>query len=482
MSKISRLLSALLSVCVLSGTIVLAANAEDEIMVDTTTTSFVLTEEERSGKTADEIYAAETAKVEEATNKAHEMSIASNAWQGWPEGPATYGEAAIVMDAKSGAILYAKNIDGKAYPASITKILTALVALENARPEDKVTITDSCIDFLEYGDAHIGLAPGEEITLDDALHALLLASANEAAYAIGANVGESYEWFINQMNTRAEELGAVNTHFMNTNGLQDVEHYTTAHDMALITRELLLSHEEFQTISKTLQYTIAPTNLQPESRVFQQKHKMFYEGNTYYYENVVAGKTGYTQEALNTLVTCADDGNMQLVCVVLKTYGKNVYPDTRALFDYAYTNFQKVPIAENEKSKDFEKIDEEAYVVVPQGVEFKDLEYKITPSEKDKATGSVNYSYKGTTVGTAEAIFSKSYMKANMPEVKVKETKEVQKDEGKKASIPKWLRWLLIGLGIMLVILLIWFFIALHILKKRKLERKKRKRRGRRRK
>ena len=300
MKKTGKLLAVFLTVFILTGTIAEAADTIEDVPVDTTATGIVLTDAEREGKTAEEIYALEAANEETATQNAYNMAISSNGLTGWPQGPATYGEAAIVMEAESGAILYAKNIDGKGYPASITKVLTALIALENGSLNDKITITQSCIDFLEYGDAHIGMTTGEEITLNDALHALLLASANEVAYAIGDNTGEGYEWFINQMNARAKELGALNSNFVNTNGLNDENHYTTARDMALITRELYMKHEEFKTISQTLQYTIPPTNLQPESRIFQQKHKMFYESNEYYYPYVTAGKTGYTEQAMNT--------------------------------------------------------------------------------------------------------------------------------------------------------------------------------------
>lgn len=471
MRRIKRFFAACTALCVLSGVTAQAAEVSKDAPVDTTTTTPVVSEEERAGKTGDEIYAMEAANEETATQNAYNMAIASNGWKSWPQGPATYGEAAIVMEAKSGAILYAKNIDGKAYPASITKVLTALIALENAKPDDKITFTNECIDFLEYGDAHIGMAPGEEISLSDALHALLLASANEVAYAIGSSVGEGYDWFISQMNARAKELGAVNSNFVNTNGLNDENHYTTARDMALITRELYTNHEEFKTISQTLQYTIPPTNLQPESRTFQQKHKMFYDWDDNYYEYVTAGKTGYTEQAMNTLITCADNGDMPLICVVMKTHGRHVYPDTKALFEYGYANFHKVNIKEKETSKDFSKIAEDAYVVLPDGIEFSDLKSEIVPEDKNSKTGTVIYTYEGDPVGSAEVTFSKEYLKENAPEVVVKE-KAQKKEEGKK--LPSWVKWTAIGVGTLLVLLIIWFFIALYIRKKRRAERRRR--------
>lgn len=478
MRRSGRFLAAFMAVFILAGTTSVAADVVEDAPIDTTATAIAVSDEEKEGKTAEEIYALEAQNEETATQNAYNMKISSNGWTGWPQGAATYGEAAIVMEAESGAILYAKNIDGKAYPASITKVLTALVALENGNLSDKITISDSCIDFLEYGDAHIGMTAGEEITLNDALHALLLASANEVAYAIGDNIGEDYQWFINQMNTRAKELGAVNSNFVNTNGLNDENHYTTARDMALITRELYTEHQEFQTISETLQYSIPPTNLQPESRIFQQKHKMFYESSEYYYPYVTAGKTGYTEQAMNTLVTCADDGNMKLICVVLKTHGRNVYTDTKALLEYGFANFHKVNIKENEKSEDFKEIDGDSYVVLPDSVVFEDLQPEIT-TESDKAKkGIVNYVYEGNILGSTEVTFSQSYMKKNAPEVEVKETK---KSAEKSTGLPKWIRWLLIGCGVVAALLFLWFCFALYIRKKRKEQRKKRKKRRRKR-
>ena len=317
----------------------------------------------------------ELTEEQKAEKAAYEMKVESNEWKNWPQGPGTYGEAAIVMDAGTGSILYAKNIDSHQFPASITKILTALVALENGKLEDTVTFSHDSVAFLQPGDSSVGLKEGNVINLDQALHATLLASANEAAYAvgesIGMNAGHDYNWFIEQMNARCQELGGENSNFVNTNGLHDPNHYTCARDMALIGRELF-KHPEFFQIVQTLNYTI-PASETTEEHVFQQKHKMLIPGGQNYYEYAIGGKTGYTSDALSTLITMADNGEMQLVCVVLRTHGANIYPDTRALFEYAFANFTKVDVEGNETSKAVEKILEDensGYVLLPQGVEF----------------------------------------------------------------------------------------------------------------
>ena len=163
-------------------------------------------------KTPEQIAEEERAKLEAEKQASLESQADTNLLPGWPQGPAVYAHSAVVMDMKSGAILYAKKPDEQHYPASITKIMTALVALENSELTDKVHFTEESVAFLEYGDASIGMQPGEEITMEDALYGMLLASANEVSYAIADTVGNGYDNFIRMMNEKAEELGCTNTH------------------------------------------------------------------------------------------------------------------------------------------------------------------------------------------------------------------------------------------------------------------------------
>lgn len=153
-------------------------------------------------------------REKKAEEDAYKMEIQSNGWKNWPKGPGTYGEAAIVMDAGTGSILYAKNIDEHEYPASITKVLTSLIALKYGNLSDKVTFSNDCISFMQPGDSSVGLKEGNVISLEQALYATLLASANEAAYAVAENVGKNaghdYNWFIQQMNEECKSLGGNN--------------------------------------------------------------------------------------------------------------------------------------------------------------------------------------------------------------------------------------------------------------------------------
>lgn len=217
----------------------------------------------------------------------------SNGLTNWPQGPAVYADSAIVMDMNSGAILYGKQIDKQHYPASITKLLTTLVALDHAKLTDKVEFSQDSISFLQYGDAHIGMRAGEELTLEDSLYAVLLASANEVSYAVAESVGKQmggdYNTFIEAMNEESDALGCTGSHWTNANGLHDEQHYTTAHDMALI-GAAVYQKEAFRTIAQSLTHQIPPTNLVNEVRTVNQKHKMLWPQNANYYEYCKGGK------------------------------------------------------------------------------------------------------------------------------------------------------------------------------------------------
>ena len=401
----------------------------------------------------------EKEKREQMLKEIYDMPVQSNEIKGWPKGPGTYGDAAIVMDAGTGAILYAKNIDEHFYPASITKVLTALVALENGKFEDPVVVSEDCVSFLELGDSSIGLKKGNEITLEQALYATLLASANEAAYAVGENVGKNaghdYAWFLEQMNERCRELGGTNSNFANTNGLPDPDHYTCARDMALIGSEMF-KYPEFFKIVQTMQYEI-PASDTCQQHIFQQKHKMLNESSREYYKYAVGGKTGYTPDALNTLITMADKDGMQLVCVVLHTQSGHHYGDTRKLFDYGYKNFTKTPVEGNETSQDVGEILEEeggGYVLLPKGVEFADLEMELVPDDANDGKATLNYIYEGNLVGKARAKLSDQYINEHKAKIQKLDASDAGKDESKKGMAEKAV---LAGLCVVWVILVILF-------------------------
>lgn len=263
-----------------------------------------------------------------------------------PNPPEIHSEAAIVMDATTGQILYEKNAYSTMYPASITKILTTLVALENGDLDSMITMSENAVWGVEWDSSQIGLQVGEQITLRDALYATMLASANEAAWGVAEHIGGDLETFSTMMNDKAKELGCVSTHFVNANGLHNDNHYTCAYDMALITKAAL-ENPDFVEITSTKYSTIEPTNLFPEVRYLTQGNNLIMEDSEYYYEYCYGGKTGYTTMAQGTLVAWAECNGVKLICVTLKSSLTSYkYEDTIALFDYCFENYSKIqPLA-----------------------------------------------------------------------------------------------------------------------------------------
>ena len=209
--------------------------------------------------------------------------ITTNAIEGWPQGPDTYSETAVLMDADTGTILYNKGMDEKRYPASITKIMTALLALENSNLDDQVTFTEECLADQTSDSGNIGMQVGEVLTMRQCLLALMIRSANDVATQIAVQIAGSVSAFADMMNQRAQELGCVNTHFVNASGMPDENHYTTAHDMALIFREAI-KNQDFLDIIGTQSFTIDPTNMNPESRTYSTHHALVAQGAPEYYE------------------------------------------------------------------------------------------------------------------------------------------------------------------------------------------------------
>ena len=276
-----------------------------------------------------------------------------------------------------------------------------------------------------------------------------------------------------------KELGAVNSDFENPNGLNAQNHYTTARDMALITQELLENHEEFKTIAQTQQYTIGATNLVNQARTFQQSDMMFYEGNDYYYPKTIAGKTGYTDEALNTLVSCAADDNLELISVVLKTHGKNVYPDSINLLEYGFNNFAKYTIADYEDSADFKEIDPNAYVVLPENVNFQSLDYEITQDDTNSSTGTVTYTYQGNPVGKAAVTLSDEYLQKDNTENEAQVSGDKSDSETQKqaqSTIPREVILVICVIAAVLILIIVWRAVLKH-LRKKKVETNRKRRR-----
>ena len=267
---------------------------------------------------------------------AYYEAVQTDALANWPQGPAIYAESGILVDLDTQEILYYKNIDKQLYPASITKVMTTLVAIESSSPEEPVTFSQHALDSIEWDSSNIGCRLNETLTMEQCWYAMMLNSANEVCCGVAEHISGSIEAFVEKMNQKAAELGCTNTHFSNPNGLPDETHYTTAHDMALIANAAY-QNETFRQVFSTRQYEIPPTPQYTETRYLYNHHKMMQPDTEYYYEGCLGGKTGYTETALNTLVTIASRSGKNLLCVTMRTQGRQVYTDTASLFDYGFS-------------------------------------------------------------------------------------------------------------------------------------------------
>lgn len=411
------------------------------------------------------------------------LPIQSDETENWPAGPRVSAQAAILMDANTGVILYAKNIDEKLYPASTTKILTCLLAIENGNLDDMVDFSTEAVFSVPVGGSNMGMDAGESITLEECLYGILVASANEVSNAVAEHIGGSIDDFVSLMNEKAEELGCKNSHFKNTNGLFDEDHYTTAYDLATIGKAFF-QNELLCKISSTARYHFEPSETQPDDFYVKSKHQLINGDITY--EGIVGGKTGYTDQSRQTLVTCAEQNGMKLICVVLKEESPNQFSDTVELLNYGFQNFQVLNISENEEkfkiensnffqadndifgnSKPLLSIDTESFVIVPNMADFSDLNFSIDyNAAKDNHVARIDYDYNGAYVGHAyvnltqysESTYDFDSGTDNAADVGIEKKKETSSSGGEDSTIfiniKKVLIWILI-LGTAIICVLI---------------------------
>lgn len=358
------------------------------------------------------------AELEAAAEDRKALPIQSNEVEGWPTGPEISAQSAILMDVDTGVILYAKNIHEKAYPASTTKLLTCLLAMENGSLDDMVTFSRDAVYSVPADGSNMGMDAGEAITLEECLYGISVGSANEVANAVAEYIGGTIDGFVGMMNDYASSIGCTDSHFMNANGLYDDNHYTTAYDLAQISRHFF-QNEMLCKIGNTARYHFEPTSTQPDDFYLNNKHKLI--NGEIAYDGILGGKTGYTDEARQTLVTCAERNGMKLICVVFKEESPTQFTDTVELLDYGFSNFQVINISEKEEkyniepasffqtgndifgsSKPIVSIDTESYVIVPNTASFEDLESEIVYDSTDESyLARINYTYKDTFAGNA---------------------------------------------------------------------------------
>lgn len=247
--------------------------------------------------------------------------------------PEVAAEGAVLLNAATGEVLYGKNQDQQFYPASITKVMTALVVLEHCNLNETVTFSETATTNLESGAVALGVSAGDQLTVEQSLYGLLLKSANEIGNGLAEHVSGSVSAFADLMNAKAKELGCKNTHFANPHGLNNENHKTTPYDMALILRAAV-ANDTFRKIDTTTSYQF-PAIKNAAARTITMGHKMMYKTDSRYYEGIIGGKTGYTSKAGNTLVTAVERDGVRLIAVVMKAKGTH-YTDTRAMLDYGF--------------------------------------------------------------------------------------------------------------------------------------------------
>lgn len=376
--------------------------------------------------------AEEEQSAEDAVAESYYYPIESNEIKDWPQGPAVESASAALMDMDTGVFLYSKQAKEKRYPASITKIMTTLLLIENCNLDDEITFSEIVYN-LEEGSSHLGIQPGEKMTLRDAAYGIMLASANDISNGVAEYMAGSLSGFADMMNAKASELGCVNTHFSNPHGLFSEDHYTCAYDMALIA-QAAYDNPVFREIATTQEYTIPKTNLVDEERSFLNHDKMMHESEEYYWDGCTGGKTGFTSDSLNTLVTFAERDGMRLVCVVLKVNGADkAYRETQQILEYGIQNFTSENFEKTVSDQDFYDIMGLKYLgnssefqsaawkkspisqcrvalTVPNTVSVDQLNREIV--EDNGAFKKISYTYEGTALGWAQAEVTPVYVPA----------------------------------------------------------------------
>lgn len=344
-------------------------------------------------------------------------------------------EAGIVIDALTGDILFGKNPHKPMYPASTTKIMTAILTIENANLNDKIII-DKETPFTDG--SSMSVKEGEEFTVEQLLYGLMVKSANDGAVALAKHISGSVEEFAKLMNKRARELGALNTHFTNPHGLPEENHTTTAYDLAVIARHAM-TIPKFREVANTVRYQIPITEKTDEIRYYKNtnrllwgvgpSHRIKYNGKwiDIKYDIVDGIKTGYTFQAQQCLVSTGFKGSRRVISVVLKTTTPNVYLDTRRLIDYGLDNFSIVNIVgsndilktleiENGKEKELNLVAEDSIIkALPNNYTSSDIKHTITlnpeiaaPINSGDILGKVSYSLNGEVMGEINLVAAKS--------------------------------------------------------------------------
>ncbi|MCI8407894.1 MAG: D-alanyl-D-alanine carboxypeptidase [Lachnospiraceae bacterium] len=420
----------------------------------------------------------------------------------FPKGPkakSITSASAIVMDADTGLILYDKKSNVKHYPASITKIMTTLLCIENCTMNETVTFKESEVLNLESGASNIDTKVGETLTIEQCLYAIMLASANEVCLGVADYISGDIPTFAELMNNRAKEIGCKNTHFSNPNGLHSDDHYTTAYDMAMISKEAL-KNSTFRKVAGTKVAYIPKTNKHDARPPIVNHHNMLnaYTYNQYLYDSCTGGKTGYTSMAQSTLVTFAERDGMRLICVVMKgqapkqSLTANIYTDTTSLLDFAFENYQIQDLTSN--IEDTNSVDSPLFtrftsffdmdtaplqtsnngqIILPNGADVSNTVHQVEfynniKEENGKnVIGSVSYTYGNQLVGHTDIYFTPNTDTKQLASIDDIEFTSSTKITGSSKFSSNLLKYTIIIICILIVCLFLFFY--LRLLKRRRM-------------
>lgn len=327
--------------------------------------------------------------------------------------PEINAEGCALIDASTGQVLYSKNIDKVFEPASTTKVMTAIIALEKCNLDDEVTVQE---DFTKIDGTAIGLLKGDKLTVHDLLLGLLLESGNDCANALAEHISGSIENFSKLMNAKAKELGALNTNFKNPSGLPDPEHTTTPQDLALFLREAI-KNKDFMDISTTPIYKFTLKNNPSKTIWLNNKNHMINKNSKYYYPYAISGKNGYTTKANHTYIAAANKDGHILIGAFLNALDKNQnFFDMQTVFNYGFDNFSFVPIYKKGEQISEYKITPDLTIpllatkdinyIVPKGEE-NSISHKIEVEKKDLSKKSFN---KGDSILNGKIFINNKYL------------------------------------------------------------------------
>lgn len=356
----------------------------------------------------------------------------------WPSDTGIMADIGIVIDADSGAVLFGQGIHNQSPPASITKLLTALVVVENSSLDDMVTFSHDAVYNVESGSGNKkNIEEGDVLSVRDCLYLLLLQSSNQAANALAEHVAGSRDAFVEMMNEKVSELGCVDgTHFANPSGLNDDTQLVSAYDMALIAKAAFDNQQVYE-IASTKSYKLPATINNPNGVTCTNEHRLIItedETSELYYPAAKAGKTGYTSLAGNTLVTCAEEDGRCLISVILKGQpSPNYFLDGKNLLQFGFERFQNLSIPDSEtryvtgeepvsvNGTDYSPSDLEieagTVITLPKDASFQDasleLVTELPDSRPDRAVALLQYTYNDRKIGQAFLLLKESALPAS---------------------------------------------------------------------